>query len=265
MKHIIVTVLAVLAVVLVACTTSPTGRDQLILFPSSQMSQMGITAFSDMQKKQTLEKSPTVNKYVQCVTDALLPHLPQSLAREAWEVSVFKDDSPNAFALPGGKIGVHTGMLSLADSQGQLAAVIGHEIGHVWAQHGNERMSQQMLAQTGMQVVESLAGEPSPEKNMAMAALGLAAQGTVLKYSRDHESEADLMGLQMMAKAGFDPREAVTLWQTMAKKSTGQRPPEFLSTHPSEATRIKQLQGYMAKVLPIYQQAQRAGRKPACR
>ena len=254
----------IFAVLLTACVVSPTGRKQLVLFSNGQMSQMGATAYDSMKKEQKVNSDKKVNAYVSCISNALLKHLPGDLAHQNWEVTVFKDDSPNAFALPGAKIGVHTGMLKVASTQGQLAAVVGHEIGHVWANHGNERMSQQSIAQMGMQIVTVLAGEPSAEKQMALSALGVATQGTVLKFSRDQEKEADVMGLEMMAKAGFDPQQAVALWEKMAQQSGAKRVPEFMSTHPSEETRIRKLKQQLPNVVPLYQQAKQKGVSPRC-
>jgi predicted Zn-dependent protease len=181
-----------------------------------------------------------------------------------WEVNVFTDDSANAFALPGGKIGVNSGLLKVARSQDQLAAVIGHEIGHVMAQHSNERMSIQYATQTGMQMLQALSGEASAEKQQLFALLGLGSEvGIALPFSRKHEAEADLIGLQLMARAGFDPRQSVTLWQNMAA-ANGAGGLEFLSTHPANDTRINGLQANMSEALALYEQARNAGRIPRC-
>ncbi|WP_144394946.1 M48 family metallopeptidase [Pleionea sediminis] len=254
----------ILCLSILSCAVSPTGQKQLLLFSGDQMSQMGITAYSQMKEQQKVVSNKRTLEYVRCVTNRLLQHLPSELKGQTWEVNVFQDDSPNAFALPGGKIGVHTGMLDTANSPAMLAAVIGHEIGHVWANHGNARMSQTALAQQGLQLVSIIAGEPTPEKQMALGALGLATKGVVLKYSRKHEKEADSLGVRLMAQAGFDPSEAVTLWQKMAQMSEGSMP-EFLSTHPSEEARIKKITSQLKNVLPMYQQAISSGRAPLCR
>ncbi|NVJ59962.1 MAG: M48 family metallopeptidase [Gammaproteobacteria bacterium] len=256
-------VLSCFSVLMVACAVSPTGRKQVLLYSGNQMSQMGIAAYDNMKKEQPLLGSSKATKYVRCITDQLIPYLPGDMKNMNWEVNVFKDDSPNAFALPGAKIGVNSGMISLVDNQAMLAAVIGHEVGHVWAQHGNERMSQGTLAQVGMTAAAILAGEQTAETQLALGALGLATQGVVLKYSRDHESEADEIGLKMMAQAGFDPQQAVELWKKMAAKGSS-GVPEFFSTHPSEETRIKDLNKLMNQVMPVFQQARNSGVKPAC-
>ncbi len=173
---------------------------------------------------------------------------------------MFKDESPNAFALPGGKMGVYTGMLEVAENQDQLAAVLGHEVGHVLAQHANERMSQQQVTSIGLAVAAGTGLDSA-----SMQALGLGAQiGILLPYSRTHESEADIIGLDLMAKAGFDPRESVQLWKNM-QKAGGGTPPEFLSTHPSSGTRIDNLIGQMANALQTYNDARARGNKPNCK
>jgi predicted Zn-dependent protease len=181
---------------------------------------------------------------------------------------VFQDDTANAFALPGRKIGVHTGLLKVARNQDQLATVLGHEVGHVIARHSAERVSDQYATQLGAQGIGVLLGavsDPSsPLHAGTMAVLGIGAQGVVLKFSRTHESEADLIGLDRMAAAGFDPRESVPLWQNMEAASKGARPPEFLSTHPSPETRIKDLQQRIPDALPIADQAHKQGRNPRC-
>jgi predicted Zn-dependent protease len=249
------------------CATSPLGRSQMMFVGDAEMDKMGVEAFEQLKKEQKISSDGSVNAYVTCVANAITSALPE--AAGPWEVRVFEDDNANAFALPGRKIGVHTGLLKVAKNQDQLATVIGHEVGHVIARHSGERVSNQIAAQGGAQaigLVLGAAGDPSsPLNGIAMAALGVGAQGVVLKYSRTHESEADEIGLKYMANAGFDPRESVPLWQNMDAASKGARPPEFLSTHPSPATRIKDLQGLIPQMLPLAQQANAQGRHPRCR
>ena len=246
---------------LTACATSPLGRSQLQLFPESQMAQMGVAAFQDMKTQQTLESSPQTNRYVNCVANAITAELPEP---RDWEVQVFKDDSANAFALPGGKIGVHTGLLDVAKNQDQLATVIGHEVAHVLASHANERVSTSYIASTGLQLAQVAAGEPTPAKQQLFGLLGLGAQvGVLLPFSRTQESEADLLGLDLMAKAGFDPRASIPLWQNMGAAGGG-NPPEFLSTHPSHQTRIGDVSRRLEIAMPIYEQAKQAGKRPRC-
>lgn len=256
---------------LLACATSPTGRRQLLLMPESQMAEMGRSAFSEMKSEMpTVADGSDQAVYVRCVTDAIVevlrPEQVRGLAIQEWEVEVFQDDSANAFALPGGKIGVHTGLLRVAGNQDQLATVVGHEIGHVLARHGNARVSNSQLAQSGLAIASVFMGGDPQTQQQLMGLLGLGVQvGVLMPFSRAHESEADEIGLELMARAGFDPREAVSLWQNMSQAAGGQAPPEFLSTHPSHGTRITQLQQKMNEVLPIYQRAREEGRTPECR
>lgn len=247
---------------LVACATSPLGRHQLILLPDSQMDQMGISAYQQLKTDQKISEIGTDNNYVRCVANAITKTLN---GNSSWEVNVFIDPSANAFALPGGKIGVNSGLLDVAQTPDQLAAVLGHEVGHVMAKHGNERMSIQYATQSGMQMIQAIAGEPTPEKQQLFGLLGLGSQvGIALPFSRKHESEADLIGLQLMAKAGFDPRQSVDLWENMAKAGGGGQP-EFLSTHPSNSTRIENLNANMAEANRLYQKAKGSGHNPQCR
>jgi predicted Zn-dependent protease len=243
---------AALLLLLVACATSPTGRNQLKLFSSEKIAQMGVQSYQQMKQEEPIDTSTADNRYVKCVADAIT-----NVTGGEWEVTVFKDDQVNAFALPGGKIGVYSGLLDVAKSDDQLAAVIGHEVGHVLAEHGNERVSQQAATQGGLQVVSAFLGGSGggAGSQAVMSALGLGAQvGILLPFSRAQESEADTVGLELMARAGFDPRESVALWQNMAAAG-GEKPAEFMSTHPSNETRINNLQSHMNQAMQIYQQA----------
>lgn len=254
------TALLAVFVMLAGCSTSPTGRSQLVLMPDSQMNQMGLQAFTTIKKETPVDASRESNAYVQCVANAITREVGGN-----WEVAVFKDDSANAFALPGNKIGVHTGMLQVAKNQHQLAAVIGHEVAHVLSHHSNERVSQKFAVEQGLGLVNALASPQSGTGQAVMGMLGVGAQfGILMPFSRVQESEADTYGLKLMARAGFDPRESVNLWINMGKTNKGQ-PPEFLSTHPSHSTRISDLRRNMSANMRIYQQAQNAGKRPACR
>lgn len=254
-----------IALILVAalasgCATSPTGRSQLVLMPGSQMDQMGLQAFANIKGETPVESSQTTNSYVQCVGNAIIREVGGS-----WEIVVFRDDAANAFALPGRKIGVNTGLLKVAENQHQLATVIGHEVAHVLSQHANERVSQQFAVDQGLGLINAIASPRSATGQTLMGLLGVGAQyGILLPYSRVQESEADILGLDLMAKAGFDPRESVKLWVNMGKAGGGQ-PPEFLSTHPSDRTRISGLNAHMAVALNLQNQARQAGKQPACR
>lgn len=254
--------IAVCALILAACQSSPTGRNQLILVSDGQMSQLGAASFAQMLEKSPPSQDKALIDYVQCLSKPLL--LAASENPADWEVKVFKDNSPNAFALPGRKIGVHLGMIKLAATPEQLAAVIGHEIGHVQAKHGAERVSLGMASKTAQQVA-AIAVNGTEYGPAAIAALGLGAQyGVILPYSRTHESEADYIGLKIMAKAGFEPQEAVSLWQNMGKLG-GKKPPEFMSTHPASSTRIKALSANMNEAKILFEQARQAGKRPSCR
>jgi len=257
-----------LTLTLSGCAVSPTGERTLLLNSPSQMNALGAQTFEEMKTQLSIEQDTRTNRYVQCVSDAIVMQVPREYgyAPQDWELVVFKDDSVNAFALPGGKIGVYTGMLKVANNQHQLASVIGHEVAHVLAQHSNARMSQQQLTQLGIVATSVALADrvDSKTQQAAIMALGLGAQyGILLPYSRKHESEADMLGQELMAKAGFDPREAVTLWQKTAQKG-GATPPELLSTHPAPTTRIQQLDAQVSQYMPLYQQALAAGRRPDC-
>jgi predicted Zn-dependent protease len=174
-----------------------------------------------------------------------------------WEFKLIADDKQaNAFALPGGKVAVYTGILPITRDEAGLAAVLGHEIGHVVARHGGERLSQQMGVQTVTQIAAGMASSNPATVQLVAAALGAGAQyGVLLPWSRQQESEADHIGIILMAKAGYDPHASVDLWKRMQAAASGQRPSEWLSTHPSEATRIQQLEGWMPEALKYYKPA----------
>ena len=170
-----------------------------------------------------------------------------------WDVSVIQSDQANAFCLPGGKIAVYTGIIPIAQNQDALAAIMGHEIAHALLRHSGERMAQQKLVQLGSMAAGVAVSDMDPQQQRAvMAVMGAGAQyGVLLPFSRDHESEADEVGLMLVAAACYDPREAVGLWERMGQASGGQAPPEFMSTHPSGSTRIAHLQSLMPKALEI--------------
>ncbi|MDP6980745.1 MAG: M48 family metallopeptidase [Myxococcota bacterium] len=265
MKPVRIVAVILLAGIFASCATSPLGRRQLKMFPEAEMSRMGALSFEQLKENGTRSQHPARVAYVECVANSILDAMDDERASD-WEVVVFEDESANAFALPGRKIGVHTGLLAVAENQHQLASVIGHEIGHVLAGHANERVSQANLAQAGM-LIAQVAGQASgitPEQQQVFALLGLGVQvGVLLPYSRTHESEADLIGLDLMAAAGFEPAESVSLWQNMGRG--GGAPPELLSTHPSHHTRIKDLNKRIPKAEAIRDQARAAGRNPNCR
>lgn len=246
---------------LAACATSPTGRDQIRLYSGAEMARMGSETFAELKREGELVQDPGVNRYVRCVAGAITSTVAPG---EDWEIAVFERESANAFALPGGKIGVHAGMLEVATDPDQLAAVLAHEVAHVEAQHGNARMSAATMTQLGMTALQIALGDEARDRPQTMALLGVGAQvGILLPYGRSQEREADRLGLGYMARAGFDPRASVTLWQNMARQG-GSGPPEFLSTHPSHDTRIAELRERLPRALERYREARAQGRTPEC-
>ncbi|MBE9559770.1 MAG: M48 family metallopeptidase [Proteobacteria bacterium] len=248
-----------------SCATSPEGRKQFKLIPEDQMNTMGVQSFEQIKQQTPLSKDQNINQYVLCIANKIIPQVKQNPNPKSWEVQVFDDDQANAFALPGYKIGVYIGLLKYAENQDQLAAVMGHEIAHVIANHGNERVSGQIATQAGLDLASAVLGTTDNSNNaMILAGLGLGVQyGITLPFSRSHESEADLIGLDLMAKSGFNPAESVTLWKNMSK--AGASPPEFMSTHPSNDTRIKQLQERIPNANIAYQQALSQGQRARCK
>ncbi len=245
-----------------------TGRRQLTLIDDAKMDALGVAAFASIKKEGKLSQDRELNKYVGCVVAGIVAVVPREHGPKngRWEVLVFEDDTPNAFALPGGKIGVHTGMLDLAATPGQLAAVLGHEVAHVLLQHGNERMSQSILADAALSTASVAAGAASPQyQDLIVGGLGVGAQfGVLLPFSRKHENEADEVGQIFMAKAGYYPAEAITLWQNMARMS-GEGPAQWQSTHPSDETRIQRLRANLPRAMKAYNKARAAGRNPTCK
>lgn len=237
------------------------------MYGDATMNDLGAASFEQIKQDVPISTDRATQAYVQCVADQITAVLTaDDGAPPTWEVVVFQDESANAFALPGGKIGVHTGLLAVAQDQDQLATVIGHEIGHVLANHSNERMTQQQLVGAGMLAANAIASREgmSDTELYALGALGLGMQyGVLLPYSRAHESEADLIGLDLMARAGFDPEASVLLWQNMGRG--GAQPPEWMSTHPSHGTRIYDLSQRMPRAHEIEAQAHAANRRPSCR
>jgi len=248
-----------------SCATSPEGRAQFKLIPDDQMDAMGVQSFEQIKQQTPQSKDRNITQYVECIANKIIPQVKQNPNPEQWEVLVFEDDQANAFALPGNKIGVYTGLLKYAKNQDQLATVIGHEVAHVIAKHGNERVSSQMATQAGLDLASVLlGGSQDPNNALILAGLGLGVQfGITLPFSRSHESEADLIGLDLMAKAGFNPEESVPLWENMAQ--AGSSPPEFMSTHPSGDTRIKQLKERIPNARLAYQQALNQGQRASCK
>lgn len=236
-----------------ACATSPTGRTQLNLVSDGEINQMGVAAFEQMKQKTPPTTDGRVSGYVQCVAGAIT----REVGGGGWEVRVFDDKNVNAFALPGGKIGVFTGLLNVAKNQDQLASVIGHEVAHVTARHHNARVSNQLAAQMGSGIVGSAAGI---DPNLINTGLGVF----LLRFDRKDESEADQLGQDLMARAGFDPRQSVELWRNMQRQSGGGAPPQWLSTHPSHESRIQDLSNQLSHTMPLFEQARASGKRPNC-
>lgn len=249
------TLFSLLAVGLVACTTSPTGRSQLNLFSGSALHSLGAQSFDAIKQQETISEDPELNAYAQCLANAIIAVLPTRFQSRHWDVAVFESETINAFALPGGYMGFYTGIMRLAENEHQLAAVMGHEIGHIMADHSSERLSTNLLISGALFGADIAFSDRNPQQRaIIMAGLGLGAQiGVMLPYSRTHETEADTIGLELMARAGFDPREAPKLWENMAR-AAGSTPPELLSTHPSPRTRIQALSQQLPNVMPLYEE-----------
>ena len=248
------------------CETNPyTGRSQLLMSSVGQEMQMGAQAYNQIKTdpKMKLSQDPREIEPVKRVAARIVEAAKRSKYAEMakqfqWEVSVIKDDkTANAFALPGGKMAVYTGIFPMAKTEAGLAAVMGHEVVHALARHGAERMSQGQLANIGLQAAGAaigLSGGNPMLGQATMAALGVGTQvGVLLPFSRKHESEADYIGILLAADAGYDPRESVALWERMAQSSGGGGPAEFLSTHPGHETRIDQLKSWMPEAMALYQ------------
>ncbi|MBX3301270.1 MAG: M48 family metallopeptidase [Nitrospira sp.] len=251
---------------LAGCETNPyTGRSQLLMTSVGQEMQMGAQAYNQVKSDPKMppsqdprEVEPVKRVAARIVEAAKRSKYAEMAKQFQWEVTVIKDDkTANAFALPGGKMAVYTGMFPMAKTEAGLAAVMGHEVVHALARHGAERMSQGQVANVGLQVVGAaigLSGGNPMLSQATMAALGAGAQvGVLLPFSRKHESEADYVGILLAADAGYDPRESVALWERMAEATGGSGPSEFLSTHPSHGTRIDQLKEWMPEAMAIYQ------------
>jgi predicted Zn-dependent protease len=248
------------------CETNPyTGRHQLVMTSVADEINLGAQAYSQVKNdpKVRISQDPREIEPVKRVAARIIEASKRSKYAEMaqqfqWEVTVIKDDKTmNAFALPGGKIAVYTGIFPVAKTEAGLAAVMGHEVVHALARHGAERMSQGQLTNAALQMAGAAIGAGSSNPMLsqaAMAALGAGAQvGVLLPFSRAHESEADYIGILLAAEAGYDPRESVHLWERMEQLSKGGGPAEFLSTHPGHETRIQQLKKWMPEAVAIYQ------------
>jgi predicted Zn-dependent protease len=259
-----------LVAALAACSTVPyTGRKQLSLLPSSQLSAMGEQAFLSMLRQAPTVSDPKVVDYIGCVAKPIVQVFREKHAgKQNWKLAVFRDETPNAFVLPGGNIGVNAGILKVAKTDAQLAAVLGHELGHELANHAGERVSQQLLATIGLAGAQVyLQGRTQArETKLILAALGLGAQiGVLLPFGRKQESEADTIGLNLMSQAGFDPGASVSLWSNMHEMSRGKEPPVFLSTHPSSKSRMEALRAQVPQFekSPVRRVAEKSCQRPS--
>ena len=233
--------------VLVACTNAPvTDRSQFIIVSPQQAAQSGAQAYQQIRAQKRISRDSRANQIVHEVGRRIAAVADDPGYR--WEFTVFDDPTPNAFALPGGKIGVHTGLFKVAQTEAQLAAVIAHEMGHVIARHPSERLSRQIAVQGGLALAGAASGTAAQYGEVLAQA---ATLGLVLPFSRQQESEADRIGLIYMARAGYDPRAAIEVWRNFHAYG-GARPPEFLSTHPAPGSRIQRLESYMPEAMQIY-------------
>ncbi len=264
-KRIALTILLIISTFSVlSCTeVGITGRKQLNVIPDSTINRMANQTYQEFMKENKVssqaDKIALVKKVGNNIKNAVEDYanrnyMSESLEGYDWQFTLVESNSVNAFALPGGKVVVYEGMLPITQDEQGLAVVIGHEIAHVFAEHGSERMSQQLLVSAGGAALSS-AVDSSKYSQIFMRAYGLGAQvGVLLPYSRVHEKEADKLGLIFMALAGYDPEEAVGFWQRMTKEKEGPKPPEFLSTHPSDQSRIAFIKDYVPVAKRYYKQ-----------
>lgn len=253
-----------IALTIVACSSVPiTGRSQLSLVSSSEMQAMSYSEYGKFLQesklstnKQQTEMVKRVGLRIQKAVERFMTEqkLSSRLNGYQWEFNLVEDEQVNAWCMPGGKVVVYTGLLPVTQNETGLAVVMGHEIAHAIAEHGNERMSQGLLAQMGGAALDAaLAQKPEETRALWMTAFGVGVQvGALLPYSRLQESEADHLGIIFMAMAGYDPNQALAFWERMATNKEGQAPPEFLSTHPSDATRISKIKERLPEAMKYY-------------
>ena len=263
--HIVIVL--ILSFVLLSCSTvAVTGRKQLNLVPMSTMLSMSFQQYDEFLKTHKLSDNQEQAQMVKGVGTKIQKAVEQYFAEKkmshqlkdyAWDFNLVESEEANAWCMPGGKIVIYTGILSITKDETGLAVVMGHEIAHAIAEHGNERMSQGLIAELGgMALSKALEEKPEKTQQLWMTAFGLGAQvGVLLPYSRLHENEADHLGLIFMARASYDPNTAVEFWQRMAQMKGGQAPPEFLSTHPSDETRIKNIKALIPEAMQYYKKS----------
>jgi len=256
------------ALLLIACSTVPvTGRKQLSLIPKSEMLSMSSAQYGDFLKQNAASTNQGQVNLVRGVGVRIQKAVEQYFAGRGmsgqldgykWEFNLVESKEVNAWCMPGGKVVVYTGILPVTRTEPGLATVMGHEIAHAVAEHGNERMSQELVAQLGgMGLQMALEKKPKETQDLWMTVYGVGAQyGALLPYSRLQETEADDLGLIFMAIAGYDPNEAIAFWERMSANAQGQAPPEFMSTHPSDQTRINNLKSKLPNALTYYKKPQ---------
>ncbi|MBI4635817.1 MAG: M48 family metallopeptidase [Candidatus Rokubacteria bacterium] len=245
--------LTLLVTAAAACQTVPvTGRSQLMLLSEPAEIQMGLDAYREVLRKSKVSTDPALNERVTRVGRRIAEATGRTDYK--WEFKVIEDKQANAFCLPGGKVAVYTGILPITRDDAGLAAVLGHEVAHAIARHGGERVSQALAVQGGLAAVQVGMARSDPRTVQQVSSLlgAGASVGLMLPWSRSQESEADHLGLIFMAKAGYHPSAARDLWVRMGEASHGQQPPEFLSTHPSSETRIRQIEGWIPEALKYY-------------
>lgn len=263
MKKIIITVALISSVFLGCHKNAITGSRALTILPESEMMAMSFTQYDqflaehpplpDNDGRVKLVKGCGVR--IQHAVEQFYNDkgLSQDLNGFKWAFNVVNDNAVNAWCMPGGKVVVYTGLLPVTQDEQSLAIVMGHEIAHAIARHGNQRMSQGILVQTGGTVLSvALSQKPAATQQLFMQSFGIGSQLGMLSYSRKHETEADKMGLIFAAMAGYNPEVAVTFWQRMSQVGGGQKPPELLSTHPSDERRIRDLQAFMPEAKKYY-------------
>ncbi len=266
-RRIVVAAVLVVATVFPACSTVPiTGRRQLKLVSDQEMLAMSFQQYDAFLKESKLSNNAKQTRMVARVGTRIQNAVERyfsshGLAKELegyrWEFHLVENEEPNAWAMPGGKVVVYTGILPVCRDETGLAVVLGHEVAHAVADHGAERMSQALLAQLGGAALDAaLSNKPEETRALWMGAFGVgAAYGALLPFSRKQESEADHLGLVFMAMAGYDPQAAVAFWKRMSENAGGQAPPEFMSTHPSDARRIRDIQKNLPEALGYYAKA----------
>ena len=256
-KYLFIAGISTLVIISACVHMEDSGKSALIITSESQAASLGAQSFTQIKSEGKVSKYPAANAQVQRVANNLIKVI--NMPNTQWEVVVFDDPTPNAFALPGGKIGVNTGILPLTKTDAGLAAVIGHELAHVKFRHGGQRITRDMGIQYGSAALGALMDMKNIQnRDMVMSALGVGTNvGVTLPFSRGDESEADHYGLIYMARAGYNPQEAIDFWQRMKEYSekSGNKTPELLSTHPADATRIKKLQELLPEATSIYNQS----------